>query len=92
LLVFPSGGQTVQEIHDLFDLERHPDETDESAVVTTWHADEPLSEAVCYFDLCACPSSDFERDCNDWVAISVGEKHWEEEMCAALIDGFDGDN
>jgi hypothetical protein len=82
-------GPHCSRVHDLFDLERDPNETDERVVVTTWHDDEPLSEAVCYFDLCACPSSDFERDCNDWVAIAVGDKRWEEEMRTALINGFD---
>jgi hypothetical protein len=89
---FSVWGRDCSRVHDLFDLERDPNETDERVVVTTWHEDEPLSEAVCYFDLCAYPSSDFERDCSDWVAIAVGNKRWEEEMRTALIDGFDGAN
>jgi hypothetical protein len=56
--------------------------------VTTWHADEPLSEAVCYFDLCAYPSSDFEHDCKDWIAIAVDDQRWEAEMLTALMKGF----
>jgi hypothetical protein len=83
-------GPDCSRVHDLFDLERDPDETDERVVVTTWHADEPLSEAVRYFDLCAYPSTDFERDCSDWVAIAVGDQCWEEGMRTALISGFDG--
>ena len=83
-------GPDCSRVHDLFDHERDPDETDERVVVTTWHDDEPLSEAVCYFDLCAYPSSDFERDCRDWIAIAIGDKCWEEEMRTALIGGFDG--
>jgi hypothetical protein len=82
-------GPHCSRVHDLFDLERDPNETDESVVVTTWHDDEPLSEAVCYFDLCANPSADFEHDCNDWVAVAVGEKRWEEEIRTALVNGFD---
>jgi hypothetical protein len=81
-------GPHCSRVHDLFDIERDPNETDERVVMTTWHDDEPLSEAVCYFDLCAYPSSDFERGCKDWVAIAVGNRRWEEEMHTALVNGF----
>lgn len=83
-------GPDCSRVHVLFDIERDPDETDERVVVTTWHADEPLSEAVCYFDLCAYPSSDFEHDCKDWIAIAVDNQLWEANIRTALIDGFDG--
>jgi hypothetical protein len=83
-------GADSSRVHDLSDFERDPNEIDERVVVTTWHADEPLSEPVCYFDLCAYPSADFEFDCIDWVVIAVGNEGWEEEMRAALINGFDG--
>jgi hypothetical protein len=76
-------------VHDLFDLERDPEETDDSVVTTTWHDGEPISEAVCYFELCAYPSADFEKDCIDWVALAVADESWEKEMRDALIKGFD---
>ncbi len=82
-------GSDCSRVHDLFLGERDPKETDASVVVTTWHDDEPLSEAVCYFDLCAYPAGDFEPDCSDWVAISVGKECWEEEIRSTLIEGFD---
>lgn len=88
---FSVWGTDCSRVHDLFDLERDPEETDERVVVTTWHADEPLSEAVCYFDLCAYPSADFERDCTDWVALAVANGNWEEEIRAALVKGFDSE-
>jgi hypothetical protein len=88
---FSVWGPGCSRVHDLFDLERDPDETDERVVVTTWHSDEPLTEAVCYFDLCAYPSADFERDCTDWVAISVGNEVWKEEISSALVKGFGGE-
>ena len=80
-------GPDCSRVHDLFDLERDPDETDERVMVTTWHADEPLSEAVCYFDLCAYPSLDFEHNCRDWIAIAVHDQRWEAEMRTALMKG-----
>jgi hypothetical protein len=85
---FSVWGPDCSRVHDLFDWERDPDETDENLVCTTWHADEPISEAVCYFELNAYPSSDFEQDCSDWIAIAVGNENWESEITAALIKGF----
>jgi hypothetical protein len=86
---FSVWGPNCSRVHDLFDLERDPDETGQSVVVTTWHDDDPISEAVCYFDLCAYPAADFENDCSDWVAIAVGNQSWEEEIRRALAKGFD---
>lgn len=82
-------GPDCSRVHDLFDEARDPEETDERVVVTTWHDNESIEDAVCFFDLCAYPSDDFERDCRDWVAIAVGNKRWEEQICKALNDGFD---
>ena len=87
---FSVWGPDCSRVHDQFDIKRDPNETDERVIVTTWHENEPLSEAVCYFDLCAYPSADFERDCIDWVAIAVGNKRWAKEMRTVLINGFDG--
>jgi hypothetical protein len=81
-------GPGCSRVHDLFDLARDPNETDERVVVTTWHDDEPITEAACYFDLNAYPSSEFEPDCKDWVAIAVGNEQWLEEMRTSLIGGF----
>lgn len=76
-------GPDCSRVHDQFDLERDMNETD-GRVVTTWHDDEPLSEAVWYFAFNAYPSDDFEEDCKDWVAISVGNEAWERELDIGL--------
>jgi hypothetical protein len=78
-------GPDCSRVHDQFDLERDPNETDGRVVTTTWHDDEPLSEAVWYFAFNAYPSDDFEEDCKDWVAISVGDEAWERELHSGLI-------
>ena len=82
-------GPDCSRVHDLFDEERDPNETNETVVMTTWHDNEPISEAVCYFDLCAYPAEGFEAECSDWVAISVANESWKEEMRSALIEGFE---
>lgn len=79
-------GPACSRVHDQFDLERDPNETDDQVVTTSWHDDEPLSEAVWYFDFCAYPSADFEGSCTDWVAISVANEGWEKEFRRALTE------
>ena len=89
---FSVWGPDCDRVHDLFDIERDPKETDERLVVTTWHDRETILEAACYFDLCALPPSDFERDCTDWVAIAVDHEDWGAEITDALLRGFVGAN
>jgi hypothetical protein len=84
-------GNDCSRVHDQFDLERDPNETDGRAVMTTWHDDEPISEALWFFANVAFPPDDFEADCTDWVAISVANGEWEQEIISELVvrnDGF----
>jgi hypothetical protein len=73
-------------VHDQFDLERDPNETEGRVVMTTWHDDEPLSETLSFFANCAFPSDDFEAGCTDWVAISVANQEWELEITRELVE------
>jgi hypothetical protein len=82
-------GPDCSRVHDQLDLERDPDEADDRTVMTTWHDDEPLSQAVWYFDYCAFVDTQFEHDCTDWVAISVGNEDWEREIRRSLMETTD---
>jgi hypothetical protein len=79
-------GDDCGRVHDQFDLERTEDEPDNLTVTTTWHDDEPLSEALWYFANVAYPDDGFEADCSDWVALSVANIDWEREMVRVLVD------
>jgi hypothetical protein len=83
-------GRDCSRVHDQFDLERDPDEQDGHCVMTTWHSDESLSEALWFFANNAYPDGFFEVNCRDWVAISVGNLDWEQEIKAELIDRNEG--
>ncbi len=83
-------GNECSRVHDQFDLVRDPNEPDGSVVVTTWHDDEPLTEALWYFANVAYPDDAFESDCRDWVAISVGNIEWGREIRSELIDNNEG--
>ena len=73
-------GADCSRVHDQFDLERDPAETEGTVVPTTWHDNEPLEEAVWYFAHNAYPSDDFDKSCQDWVALSIGNDEWEQEL------------
>jgi len=83
-------GNDCSRVHDQFDLERDPDEPENRTVTTTWHSEEPLSEALWYFANVAYPDVSFELDCTDWVAISVANSDWEQEIRTELIDRNEG--
>jgi hypothetical protein len=57
-------------VHDLFDWECIPNEAEGFTVMTTWHDDEPLREAIWFFANAASPDEGFSPDCTDLVAIA----------------------
>lgn len=84
-------GPDCGRVHNQFDLERDPNETDGRVVMTTWHDDEPLSEVVWSFDYCSWPSGEFEHDCTDWIAVAVGNEVWEQEIRSGLCESTEDD-
>ena len=90
LAFFCVWGEDCSRVHDQFDLERDFDEADGRSVMTTWHDDEPLSEAAWFFANVAYPDYDFEVDCRDWVAISVASDDWGRELRTALVESNEG--
>jgi hypothetical protein len=74
-------------VHDCFDdaiLEREldgsPEDTSDATIMTTWHSDELLSEALWFFVNSAFPSQAFEKTCREWVVASVDNSGWEEAV------------
>ncbi len=83
-------GPDCERVHDQFDLERDPNETDGRVVMTTWHDEEPLAETAWEFANCAYPSEEFEVGCTDWVAIAVGNADWGRELRDELVAKNEG--
>ncbi|MCU1227067.1 MAG: hypothetical protein JWQ42_5160 [Edaphobacter sp.] len=79
-------GPDCERVHDLFDLERMPNEPRGRVVMTTWHSKESLSEALWFFENCVEPDDGFEADCTDWIALSVKNDSWGQQIRTALID------
>jgi hypothetical protein len=78
-------GPDCERVHDQFDLERMPDEPKERVVMTTWHSEETLSDALWFFATCAKPDAGFESECTDWVALSVMNDAWARTMRLDLL-------
>ncbi|OGS05606.1 MAG: hypothetical protein A3G41_06355 [Elusimicrobia bacterium RIFCSPLOWO2_12_FULL_59_9] len=91
LCCFSAWGPGCEFTHDVFDqaiLKKRPDpeERDEKIILTTWHADESLDEALHDFALLAVPADFFQRRLNDWLIVSVGNKDWDAKIQHRLSD------
>lgn len=78
-------GPDCERVHDLFDLERLPEEPRDRVVMTTWHSKESLSKALWFFEYCAEPAEGFAPDCRDRVALSIANESWAQQIRTALI-------
>ena len=50
------------------------------------HSKESLSEALWFFEYCAEPAKGFAPDCKDWVALSIANESWAQQIRTALIE------
>ena len=80
-------GPDCERVHDQFDLLRDPKEPEGQVVMTTWHSNESLPEALWFFANCAWPDEAFKANCTDWVAFSVANEAWAQEIRMNLIEG-----
>lgn len=77
-------GPDCERVHDTFDgadLARRPDGP---WAMTTWHADEPLSEAIWFALFVAWPDDAFADGCRSVVGVSVGSPAWAAGLRAAF--------
>jgi hypothetical protein len=75
-------GPECERVHDIFDLaelELDPQGT-RGVVMTTWHNDEPLSEAIWFFVSAAYPDESYEKTCLEWIVAGVGTEQWNESI------------
>jgi len=86
---FSIWGSDCERVHDLIDeLEAMREESnpeDESVIMTTWHEDEPLSNAI--WDALYClPDEPYMEECRSVLAIAVDAPDWAAEIRSALSD------
>ncbi len=69
-----SWGEGCERVHDIFDevaVGPDPDPGD-AAVMTTWHRNETLDEALWFFLNSTSPDDRYEARCDSAVAVSIG--------------------
>jgi len=74
-----SWGPGCERLHDLVDdavLFRQSPVSEEAVILSTWHTDEPLEEAVRFARSAAWPSSDYEDSCRSVVVVCVDDPRW----------------
>jgi hypothetical protein len=80
-------GAGCEKTHDAFDETyalRKLEQPDLPPIMTTWHADDSLDEALWYFvDVARLPERD---EPTDWLAVSVGWPSWADRIRQRLAD------
>jgi hypothetical protein len=82
-------GPDCERVHDIADeILSHPDNglgiPDDACVITTWHVDVPLRQALVFFLTSAWPDVHFRASTRTAVAISIGSSEWATEIADAL--------
>ncbi len=74
------GAERVHDIFDEVDGDRNPDSNADSVVLSEWHEDEPLAEALRFAVATASPAHDYEKTCKATLCVSVGNPDWAEQI------------
>ena len=82
-------GPDCERVHDIIDevaCNRNPDETDEDVIMTTWHEDQALDEALWFAVNNAFPAGAYEETCKTLVAIAIGSQDWGSQIAKNLSE------
>lgn len=88
MVYFCAWGPGCERFHDIVDgvvvaddigerlfVGKNPSDT----IMTTWHDDEPIDEALDFFVNFTCPAG-FERNSNFWLAVCLNNGEWAAEI------------
>jgi hypothetical protein len=86
---FVCWGPDCERVHDIIDeMVSYPDNDfgvpEDSCIMTTWHASEPLSEALRFFLVNSWPDEHYQGSTRTALAIAVGSPAWAAEIVEAL--------
>jgi len=70
---FCCWGPECERVHDIID---ECDPYSDAVIMTTWHDNVPIEEAIWYFLNCTWPDDKFQDSFNAGLAISVGSAEW----------------
>ena len=69
-------GKDSERVHDVFEeaaAEKDPDSDVDTTILSEWHEDEPLSEALLFAVASATPAAAYEETCKATLAVVVGD-------------------
>lgn len=80
-------GADSERVHDIFDGVRDDHRpSDGTVVMTTWHADESLGDALWFALYTTLPDDAFADSCKSMLAVVVDNDELADEIAAALSD------
>jgi hypothetical protein len=82
-------GPDCMRVHDLVDavaVDSSEAGDNEAVVMTTWHEDESISEAVWFSRRCALPDRTLFDDCGSTLVLVIGSAAWADEARSAFRD------
>jgi hypothetical protein len=86
-------GPGCERVHDVFDAVLEQRSIDgrasfsrERIVMTTWHDEEPLDEALYYALFNSIPAEDYFDSCHAVLAICVGQHEWADDIRRLLAE------
>ena len=80
---FCTWGPDCERVHDLIDQacnQRIPDPTVETVIMTTWHVDEELADAVWFSIYSTCPAETYIESCWAALFITVTSPTWAKQI------------
>ena len=92
LVYFCAWGPDCERVHDLVDSAIVLRDNSEYPIITTWHRDETLADALWFFLNAAYPDESFEATFKSRLAISVGNHEWAREIQTQLGSPIDSHN
>ena len=80
---FCAWGPDCERVHDIFDEECYEINP---VILTTWHSQETLDEALWFFVFNAWPADEYQATCRSALAISIGQPGWYRKIRKRLVD------
>jgi hypothetical protein len=80
-------GPNCERVHDIVDEEHvgpNPSSNASNVVMTTWHANESLAEAIRFALVDARPDECYAEDCGSTLGVAIGSSLWAAEIRTAF--------
>jgi hypothetical protein len=80
-------GPDCERVHDIIDEEEigpNPPPKVDRVVMTTWHANEPLAEAIWFVLHNSWPDEGYESGCDSRLGVAIGSPPWASEIREAF--------